>query len=1003
MQRERSQTMKRHKPRLKLRLLPSAALWLAWCVAFASLGANSQKPTVTNELTTKSWGHQTWSTENGLPQNSVHQILQTSDGYLWIATEGGLSRFDGITFKTFNQESDSTFTSDDICCLAQDSHGALWVGTADGLLQYSGDQFHRYSVRDGLPSSAIDAIAATNNGDLLVLTGNGLVRWDGKRFVPLPSPESTIPSAIGGAGEKIFVADTAGINTFGHGELLSGPSHPMFAGGKIEGIGALPDHGFWVRTRNSITTFNGAQQRTWTAGAELPGNRVESFLADSHGNFWIGTNKGLVSISLSGGSPQPQHEIGAHAVLSIFQDREDNLWVGTETAGLHILRPQKFRTLPELGDHVITAGTQAIGGGVWVGTNGDGLDRWQPGAVEHFSTRTGLASDVVLTLAADSNGGVWVGTPDGLNHIQNSKTETYTSADGLPDDFVRSLLVDDDNSLWIGTRRGLAHWQNNQFKVWTRADGLQSDLVGALLKSADGDIWIGTLDGLSRLHQETITTYTTKDGLSGNVITSLLQDANGTLWIGTKGNGLTRWSNGSFTPLQRPNLPRVIDALLEDARGFLWLSSTHGITRVASTDLTACGASPACVLRINSYGYSDGMPTDETSEIGHPSAWMTSDGMLWFGTRKGVAVADPNHLSENPVAPPVVIERFIVDGADLNPSAERQDISPGHSRFDFEYAGLSFAEPAKVRYRYILEGFDKDWTLAGSRRSASYTNLPPRDYRFRVQTANSNGVWNEAGASLTFHVQPPFYRRIWFFALVAAALAALIALLYRMRVRRLQSQFDAVLAERTRIAREIHDTLAQGFVGVSVQLELTSQLLTQSQVSAAHQQLDQTRAFVRQGLADARRSIWELRATTAQDALPVQLTRQVEQAALGKFTSSVEIGGTYRALSPTLEREVLRIAQEALANVVRHANATHVSVSLRYHSNLVVLSIADDGRGFNTSDNSLLESGHFGLQGMRERSAQIGARLQLESSPGKGTTLLLEVPITTEKGMRNNV
>jgi signal transduction histidine kinase len=297
----------------------------------------------------------------------------------------------------------------------------------------------------------------------------------------------------------------------------------------------------------------------------------------------------------------------------------------------------------------------------------------------------------------------------------------------------------------------------------------------------------------------------------------------------------------------------------------------------------------------------------------------------------------------------------------------------------------------------MLEGFDKAWTLAGSRRIASYTNLPPGHYRFQVQAADDNGVWSEAGASLPFYLRPPFYRRIWFFVLVVALAAGIIALLYRLRVRRLRSQFDAVLLERTRIAREIHDTLAQGFVGVSVQLEVTSQLLAKSQVAAAHQQLDQTRAFVRQGLADARRSIWELRATTAQDTLPVQLTRQVEQAAQGKFTSKVEIGGTYRALSSELERELLRIAQEGLANVVRHANANHLFVRLRYDSNLVVLSIGDDGRGFDTSNDSLIASGHFGLEGMRERAAQIGARLQIESTKGRGTTLMLEVPLTAER------
>jgi signal transduction histidine kinase/ligand-binding sensor domain-containing protein len=995
--------MMHHRPRRRHWRIPSFTLLALFLSSVLTLSRSyCQTPADSNELKNKKWGHSIWSTENGLPQNSVHQVLQTADGYLWIATEGGLSRFNGINFKTFNQENEPAFTSDDICCLAQGNAGSLWIGTSDGLIQYSANRFRRYSMSDGLPSSAINAIAASNDGTLAILTDSGLARLDGTRFISIRWPAVGEAYAIGSTDEAVLLGAVSKIGTLRLGAVQPLPVHSELPNERIEGIGTLPDHSIWLRTRSSIVIFKDAHKKNWTTGKDLPGNRVESFLVDSHGTLWIGTNKGLVSITPQSGQPRLQPEIGAQAVLSIFQDREDNLWVGTETAGLHMLREQRFRTLPELGDHVVTAGVQTSDGAVWVGTNGDGLDRWQLGSVKHFSIRDGLLSDVILTLAADRSGGIWIGTPDGLNHIQGSRIETYTSADGLPDDFIRSLLVDDDGSLWIGTRRGLTHRKDSQYRVWTRADGLHSDLVGALLKSSEGDIWIGTLDGLSRLHNGSITTYTTKDGLSGNVITSLLQDSHGTLWIGTKNNGLTRERGGRFTAVQRADLPKVIDALLGDGRGRLWIASTHGIVSVRISDLDTCGISPECVLRVSSYGYSDGMPTDEVSAVGHPSAWTTTDGLLWFGTRKGVAIANPNHLSENRTAPPVVIEHFFVDGIEIAPSAKDQTISPGHSRFDFEYAGLRFANAGRTNYRYILEGFDKDWTQAGSRRVAYYTNLPPQHYKFRVQAADDEGIWTGSEATVVFYVQPPFYRRIWFFAAVLAFLASIVALLYRLRVRRIRSQFDAVLSERTRIAREIHDTLAQGFVGVSVQLEVTSQLLAQAQISAAHQQIDQTRAFVRQGLADARRSIWELRANTSPDSLPVQLSSQVEATAKGKFTSKVEIGGTVRALPPNLEREILRIAQEALANVVRHANATQITVALRYHSSQVILTVADDGRGFDPNE-SFVGGGHFGLQGMRERAAQIGARLQIESHPGRGTKVLLEVPITIEKGLKNNV
>jgi signal transduction histidine kinase len=391
------------------------------------------------------------------------------------------------------------------------------------------------------------------------------------------------------------------------------------------------------------------------------------------------------------------------------------------------------------------------------------------------------------------------------------------------------------------------------------------------------------------------------------------------------------------------------------------------------------------------------MPTEEAFGAGHPSAWKTTEGLLLFATRKGVAVADPSHLVENLIPPPVVIEQFTVDGVKIPLKSTEKNLPPGHTSFAFEYAGLSYVAPAKIRYRYILEGLDKQWTEAGSRRIAYYTNLPPRHYRFRVQAANNDGVWNEIGAEIAFKVQPPFYRTLWFLLLLLLLIATIAFVLYRLRVRRLESQFQAVLAERNRVAREIHDTLAQSFVGVSVQLELTSQLLAQSQISAAGQQIDRTRTYVREGLADARRSIWNLRASTSQNSLPTRLTQLAEQWSQKKLNTRLNISGTYRPLAQSFEDEIFRIAQESLANAARHANASQVSADLNYNSTRLTLRISDNGSGFSFVEEDLSSNGHFGIKGMHERAAQIHARLAIKSSPGDGTTVILEAPIAEGK------
>ena len=514
-----------------------------------------------------------------------------------------------------------------------------------------------------------------------------------------------------------------------------------------------------------------------------------------------------------------------------------------------------------------------------------------------------------------------------------------------------------------------------------------------MLRSHSNDLWVGTLDGLVRIRDGKLTVFTKAQGLSDDVITALFEDTNHTLWVGTKDGGLNRSSPNGFTSVNAHDLPREIDAIVEDARGYLWLTSNRGIVRILASELRACGEGTRCSPHIATYGSSDGMPTEETSSTGHPGAWRTTDGHLWFATRKGVAIVSPNDLREDSAPPPVVVERFTVDDMELRGIGTEITIPPGHVRYGFEYAGLSYASPSKVRYRYILEGFDKEWTQAGSRRNAYYTNLPPRRYRFRVQAANEDGIWNEAGAEVAFVISPPFYRKPWFLGLATILLASVSFAIYKIRVRAIRSQFDAILAERTRIAREIHDTLAQDFVGVSTQLELTAHLLAQSQVLEARQQVDRTRHLVREGLADARRSIWDLRAASTEGTLPMRLTHLAEQSSTDHLKTDINIGGTYRTLAPSLENEVFRIAQEAFANVVRHAKAAHAMINLRYHPNELTLTIADNGIGFDATDTTLAAKGHFGLQGMRERAKQIGGELTMKSSPESGTTVTLTVPL----------
>jgi two-component sensor histidine kinase len=393
------------------------------------------------------------------------------------------------------------------------------------------------------------------------------------------------------------------------------------------------------------------------------------------------------------------------------------------------------------------------------------------------------------------------------------------------------------------------------------------------------------------------------------------------------------------------------------------------------------------------------MKISEGSSGGHPAAWKLVNGTMWFATLKGIAAVDPEHLSRNIVPPPVAIDEVLIDDQPIdNLQAGPLTFAPGVRRFEFRYAGMSFIAPQKVRFRYKLDGFDHDWVDAGTRRTAYYTNLPPGTYSFHVLACNNDGVWNETGARLVFRLSPHFYQTLWFYLTIALGLALLIYAIYYWRLRQVELRYDAVLSERGRIAREIHDTLAQGLVGISVQLELVNRLLASS-VDSARTQLDHARSLVRGSLTEARSSIWDLRSQAAETedfaTRLGQMTATATQNAVPKIRVKSRVSGTYRPLAPKTEAELLRIAQEAVTNAVRHAKPGRIAVELRFGAHDLEMTIQDDGCGFDGQPHpqSSGPEGHFGLTGMRERTAEIGGTLAIDSTPGKGTRITASVPL----------
>ena len=930
--------------------------------------------------------------ENGLPQNTVTAVIQTRDGFVWLGTEVGLVRFDGVAFQVFDRTSIPALPSGDIRCLLAAGDGTLWIGTSAGLVQWKNGSVRVFTTADGLPANGILALVTVESGAVGAWTEQGPAQQAGDRFEAVRN-----------------------VDGFPHTALPSPGEYP----GAIAFEEELPGGILVMGDRNSLDFLRGRERPRsvlhLSVGRELPGSRIQAVFVDREGTVWIGANSGLVRWVRGKIERFPVTDALATAsILAIMEDREGDLWVGTEAGGLHILRDQRFRIIGArdgLASDATTAVVEDKDGALWVGTQGAGLSaltRSSAGQIKAtaWTLREGLMSDLILSLAAAPNGDVWVGTPDGLNRLHGKKVDAFTSADGLPDDFIRSLLVDTDKSLWIGTRRGLVHWinppgsanaaaQQPRMTILTQANGLGSDTVGALVRDKSDNLWVATLGGLSRLRDGSVSNYTTANGLSSNVVTALLPLDDGTLLIGTQDRGWNLWNGKRFVAVSGGGLDQLtIHAILDDTEDHLWFATSNGIARCDWSG--AAGANPGvpCSHWLT-FGTADGLHSRETAANSHPSATRSQDGHLWFATPRGLVEVDPAHFPVNSVDPPVAVERFAVDDLDqaMLGSNAPPKIAAGHVHFEFDYAGLSYTAPLKVRYRYRLEGFDRDWTDAGTRRTAYYTNIPPGHYTFRVQAANNDGVWNTAGAAISFELRPHFYQTLWFYALLLLAMGASVVLMIQSRLRTARREFRAVLGERSRIAREIHDTLAQGYVGISVQLEMLAELLRQRNVETATEHLNKTREYVREGLADARQSIWALRTQDAEETtLPVKVRRLAEAAGDDGLTAQFSVFGAYRPLAPGTELEILRIAQEAIHNVKKHAGAQRLAVQLKYEPAAIELEVSDDGRGGAADQMETPAQGGFGLTGMRERAAAIRGTLVVNSVTGAGTTVRLRAP-----------
>jgi ligand-binding sensor domain-containing protein/signal transduction histidine kinase len=954
--------------------------------------------------------HNVWQADDGLPQNYVVAIAQTLDGYVWLATQEGLARFDGVKFTSFDSRNTEGIKENNILALLADSGGGLWFGSEGGGLSLLKDgKLINYTTKDGLCSNVVESICEDHDGGVWIGTDAGLNRFKNGRF-------DKFPTSADQPGESIICVfedreDTLWLGTDGGGLIalkgrqLTGNTSRYtrddgLANDLVRAIYEDSSGQLWIGTRDGLSKFQHGKFTTYSTEQGLANSGVLSICEDRDRNLWIGTDGGgLNRLKDDKVTVYSKAEgLSDDSVAAIFEDREGNLWIGTYGGGLNRLKDGRFTVYDEgmgLSNDTARSIIQDRAGDVWIATR-NGLNRLRDGKFTIYTSKQGLANDSVLSLFQDKQGDLWAGTRGGLSRFHGGKFTSYTTMDGLCDDTVLSIAQDQAGVLWVGTAAGINRLVEGKLLAYRAGDGLTNDSVWSMLPGPDGSMWIGTDGGgLNQWKDGKFHSYTKADGLANDIVLSMYLDGDSNLWIGTSG-GLSRMKDGRFTSYTRREglFDDVIFQILEDDGQNLWMSCNKGIFRVNKMDFDALDSGRARSVDSISYGTADGMKSRECDGGFQPAGWKTMDGNLWFPTTRGVVTIAPNKIRINELPPPVIIEQFLADGLPVDQAAAAK-LSPGTEKFEFHFTGLSLIAPEKVRFKYKLDGYDKDWVDGAGRRDASYTHLPAGNYTFRVMACNNDGVWNEAGASFSIYLKPFFYRTIWFYGLLLmlAGLAALA--IYRYRVRQIRRQFAAILGERSRLAREIHDMLSQGFVAIDLQLDAASGKLAHSPESARGH-LELAHKLIRNSLAEARRSVWDLRPQALETGgLAAALKQMANETASGTDISvDFQLNGPSKRLRPDLEHNFLRVAQEAMTNAIKHAAPRNITLELRFQNGLVALSVRDDGRGFDTTRPFSPNNGHFGLAGMRERAEQLGGSLAVTSHPGEGTS----VEITAQVG-----
>ena len=970
------------------------------------------------------YGHTVWKIRDGFAPGTAFAMAQTPDGYLWLSADSGLFRSDGVRFIHWQPPAGEQLPESPYALLAS-RDGTLWIGTFAGLVSWRNGKLTQFP---GLGPRFITSLLEDRDGTV----------WAG-----------VLGGAPGTPSGRLCAIRSGSVQCFGTDGIF---------GSFVWSLGEDSSGALWVGAESGLWKWKpGTPKRVFK-----PGTRVSDLVRSGDGRLIVGISGGPlkrlagdklesypIGSAVNPRSLLPDREIDANKLL---WDHDGGLWIGTNQRGLihvHNGRTDLFTVESGLSGNIIAALFEDREGNIWVSTSG-GLDEFRALPVTALSSKQGLSSDNVNSVIATSDGSTWIATRDGLTRWQNGQTRVFRESDGLPDQRVESLYQDHAGRIYVFTGRGLALFKKGRF---VSVKGIPSTEVYSISGDNEGNLWLSGNRGLSHMrdgrlvenfawsvlgHKEQAkvivcdqggvwlgfwmdggveyfkdgkvrATYTDANGLGKGPVASLRVDRDGAVWVATQQSGVSRIEGDRIISLSTANgLPcDKFHWTSKVSDGSMWAYAGCGLVRISSNDIDAWIADPKRIVTPMVWDAADGaLPWAAPSSFG-PTFANANDGKLWFVMREDVGVVNPSQFVSNKLPPPVHIERIVADNRtywDNQQGASISTLSLPSRIHDLQifYTALSFVSPQEVRFKYRLEGQDDKWREVINDRDVQYSNLGPGTYRFRVIACNNSGVWNEKGDSLEFSIAPAYYQTNWFRYLGAVAVLGLVWMIYQFRVRHLRHEFaltlEARVAERTSIARELHDTLLQSFHGLMLRFEIVSQLLP-DRPREAKEQLKQAMERASQAITEGRDAVQGLRSSTVQtndlarsiNALGEELAADPGNQVNPTFRVTVE--GESRDLHPILRDEIYRIAAEALRNAFHHANAKQIEVEMRYDRQQFRLRVRDDGKGIDPVilSNQITER-HYGLPGMRERAALIGGKLEVWSEIGTGTEMDLTVP-----------